>query len=116
LPASKTRRGADCTVISGAVQGRVTLQAHFGVLRTSGRDNAVCTPGDDPARLCRPGCRLLEHWHFDTFRVRFDTPVLPAVPVTFRLNAAGKVAEVELDMAGVAVFRRNPEPGAAGSR
>lgn len=53
---------------------------------------------------------VLEHWHFDTFRVRFDTPVLPAVPVTFRLNAAGKVDEVELDMAGVAVFKRNPEP------
>jgi len=59
---------------------------------------------------------VLEHWHFDTFRVRFDTPVLPAVPVTFRLNAAGKVAEVELNMAGLAVFKRSPEPQAPGSR
>jgi CubicO group peptidase (beta-lactamase class C family) len=59
---------------------------------------------------------VLEHWHFDTFRVRFDTPVLPSVPVTFRLNAAGKVAEVELDMAGVALFKRSPESGAPGSR
>ena len=31
----------------------------------------------------------LEHWHFDSFRVRFDTPVLPPVPVTFRLGASG---------------------------
>jgi hypothetical protein len=59
---------------------------------------------------------VLEHWHFDTFRVRFDTPVLPAVPVTFRLNAAGKVDEVELDMAGTAMFKRRPDAGTPGSR
>jgi hypothetical protein len=59
---------------------------------------------------------VLEHWHFDTFRVRFDTPVLPPVPVMFRLNAAGKVAEVEMDMAGVASFRRRPDPPAGGTR
>ncbi|MGQ0648954.1 MAG: serine hydrolase [Gemmatimonadaceae bacterium] len=59
---------------------------------------------------------VLEHWHFDTFRVRFDTPVLPPVPVTFRLNAAGKVDEVELDMAGAAMFKRRPDVSAAGGR
>lgn len=52
----------------------------------------------------------LEHWHFDTFRVRFDTPVLGAIPVHFRLNPAGKVDEVQLDMAGIATFRRRPDP------
>ena len=55
----------------------------------------------------------LEHWHFDTFRTRFDTPVLGAIPVTFRLNAAGKVDELQIDMAGVATFRRRPAPAGA---
>jgi CubicO group peptidase (beta-lactamase class C family) len=60
---------------------------------------------------------VLEHWHFDSFRVKFDTPVLPAVPVTFRLNAAGKVDAVDLDMAGLATFRRRPDaPAPGGSR
>jgi hypothetical protein len=59
---------------------------------------------------------VLDHWHFDTFRVRFATPVLPPVPVTFRLNAAGKVDEVELDMAGIAQFKRRPDAGAPESR
>ena len=58
----------------------------------------------------------LEHYHFDTFRAKFATPVLPPVPVTFRLNAAGKVDEVQLDMAGTAEFRRKPDPAPTGSR
>ena len=57
----------------------------------------------------------LEHWHFDSFRVRFDTPVLPPVPVTFRLGASGKVEEVQLDMAGTASFRKRPD-APAGTR
>jgi hypothetical protein len=57
----------------------------------------------------------LTHWHFDTFRARFDTPVLGAIPVTFRLNAAGQVDEVQLEMAGTATFRRRPEPQTAGT-
>ena len=56
----------------------------------------------------------LEHWHFDSFRARFDTPVLPPVPVTFKLGASGKVEEVELDMAGVASFRKRPDAAAGG--
>ncbi len=58
----------------------------------------------------------LEHYHYDAFRARFDTPVLPPVPVTFRINGAGKVDEVQLDMAGVAEFRRKPAPPAGGGR
>ena len=51
----------------------------------------------------------LEHWHFDTFHMKLDTPVLPPVPVTFRLNAAGKVDDVVLDLAGQAIFKRIPD-------
>lgn len=54
----------------------------------------------------------LEHYHLDSFRAQFDTPVLPPVPVTFRIGASGKVDEVQLDMAGIAEFRRKPEPPA----
>lgn len=58
----------------------------------------------------------LEHYHFDSFRVRFDTPVLPPVPVTFRIGANGKVEQVQLDMAGIAEFRKVPDPPAGGAR
>ena len=61
----------------------------------------------------------LEHWHFDTFRMKLDTPVLPPVPVNFRLDAAGKVDEVRLDLAGTVTFKRVPDrparPAAAGT-
>lgn len=56
---------------------------------------------------------LLEHWHFDTFRTRFATPVLPAITVHFRLGPNATVDEVLVDLAGLATFRRRPEPPAA---
>jgi CubicO group peptidase (beta-lactamase class C family) len=62
----------------------------------------------------------LEHWHFDTFRMRLDTPVLPPAPVHFRLNPAGKVEDVQVDLAGLVTFKRVPDrpartPSAGGS-
>lgn len=58
----------------------------------------------------------LEHYHLESFRAKFETPVLPPVPVLFRIGGSGKVESVVLDMAGVAEFRRVPEPRPAGSR
>lgn len=58
----------------------------------------------------------LEHYHLDSFRARFDTPVLPPVPVSFRIGGSGKVEAVVLDMAGTAEFKRAPEPPSAGNR
>ncbi|MDQ3675061.1 MAG: DUF3471 domain-containing protein, partial [Gemmatimonadota bacterium] len=56
----------------------------------------------------------LDHWHFDTFRTRFDTPVLGAITLTFRLNAAAKVEDVLVDLAGPITFRRRlPAPPVA---
>jgi hypothetical protein len=55
----------------------------------------------------------LEHWHFDTFRTRFGTPVLGPMMVQFRLGPTGTVDEVQMDLAGPATFRRRPEPTAA---
>jgi hypothetical protein len=61
----------------------------------------------------------LDHWHFDTFRLRLDTPVLPPAPVHFRLNPAGKVADVQVDLAGLVTFKRVPDrparPAATGT-
>ena len=51
----------------------------------------------------------LEHYHFDTFRMRLSTPVLPPVPVNFRIDAAGKVDEVRLDLAGQVTFKKVPD-------
>ena len=51
----------------------------------------------------------LEHYHFDTFRMRLDTPVLPPVPVNFRIDANGKVDEIRMDLAGQVTFRRVPD-------
>ncbi len=52
----------------------------------------------------------LEHWHFDTFRTRFDTPVLPAFFVQFRVDPTAKVSEVVLDLAGSpTTFKRLPQ-------
>lgn len=51
----------------------------------------------------------LAHYHYDAFRVKFDTPVLPPVPVTFQINGAGKVESVQLDMAGLAEFKRKAD-------
>ena len=58
---------------------------------------------------------VLEHWHFDTFRTRFDTPVLGPIPVQFRLGPSATVDEVQIDLAGPATFRRRP-PVATASR
>ncbi|MBM4187836.1 MAG: serine hydrolase [Gemmatimonadetes bacterium] len=58
----------------------------------------------------------LEHYHYDSFRARFDTPVLPPVPVTFRVGGNGKVESVVLDMAGVAEFKKAPDPRPATGR
>ena len=52
----------------------------------------------------------LEHWNYDTFRTRLNTPVLPPVTMTFRLNAAGRVDELHADLVGPVVFRRRPDP------
>lgn len=50
----------------------------------------------------------LDHWHFDTFRTRFATPVLGPAFVNFRLGTMGTVDEVQMDLAGPASFRRRP--------
>jgi CubicO group peptidase (beta-lactamase class C family) len=50
----------------------------------------------------------MEHWHYDTFRASMDTPTLGKVTTQFVLDAAGKPAELKLDIAPEARFRFAP--------
>jgi CubicO group peptidase (beta-lactamase class C family) len=42
----------------------------------------------------------LEHWHFDTFLVRWRDPVMGSGLVTFRISNDGKVASLEIEEMG----------------
>ena len=48
----------------------------------------------------------LEHWHYDTFRVKWANPTVAEALVTFTLNAQGKVEEIKVP--GLADFKRVP--------
>jgi hypothetical protein len=54
----------------------------------------------------------LEHWHYDTFRAKFVSEAgATNAPITFALNAQGKVDSLTLNLPGVAPypFKRAPE-------
>lgn len=59
----------------------------------------------------------LEHWHYDTFRARWQDPQLGTTTLTFALNARGEPAT--LDVEGMGEFRRQqdtPTQAAGGTR
>ncbi|MGQ0715620.1 MAG: DUF3471 domain-containing protein [Gemmatimonadaceae bacterium] len=52
----------------------------------------------------------LEHWHFDTFRSKWQQALLGKTFVSFRLGATGKADELAIEMGGTPVtFKRRPE-------
>jgi hypothetical protein len=53
----------------------------------------------------------LEHWHYDTFRARFNGPGTSTGFMTFGLNAQGKADTLTINMPGVTEypFKRTPE-------
>jgi CubicO group peptidase (beta-lactamase class C family) len=53
----------------------------------------------------------LEHWHYDTFHLKLDTPVIPTAPVTFHLNATGKVEDMVVELAGTVMFKKVQDRG-----
>jgi CubicO group peptidase (beta-lactamase class C family) len=55
----------------------------------------------------------LEHWNYDTFRARFDAPLLGTSFVQFRLGPTGKVDELQADMTEGTIYKRRPEPSAS---
>ena len=52
----------------------------------------------------------LEHWHYDTFRVKWPNPTVTESLVTFTLNAQGKAHEIKVP--GMADFKRVPAQAA----
>ncbi|HEX2488920.1 MAG TPA: serine hydrolase [Blastocatellia bacterium] len=53
----------------------------------------------------------LEHWHYETFRVKWPNPTVTQSFVTFTLNAQGKVEDIKAP--GMADFKRVPARAAA---
>ncbi|HEX4931570.1 MAG TPA: serine hydrolase [Gemmatimonadaceae bacterium] len=52
----------------------------------------------------------LEHWHYDSFRGVLDNRTLGKPMITFVVDAAGKPAELKLEIAPEAKFRFTPQP------
>lgn len=53
----------------------------------------------------------LEHWHYDTFRVKWRDPIQGKGFVNFRLNAQGKIDQLNIE--GISEFTRAADPAAA---
>ncbi|GBC81761.1 D-aminopeptidase [bacterium HR10] len=56
----------------------------------------------------------LEHWHYETFRVRWRDPLLPPAFVTFVPDVEGAVGELKMKLSGLfedLIFRRVREEG-----
>ncbi|MEO6588738.1 MAG: serine hydrolase [Pyrinomonadaceae bacterium] len=53
---------------------------------------------------------ILEHWHYDTFRVTWDDEVQGQTFINFKLNSQGKVETMSIE--GFADFKRMPEVAA----
>ncbi len=56
----------------------------------------------------------LEHWHYDTFRIKWQDEVEGQSFVNFKLNSQGKVETMSIE--GLADFKRAPEKAATASK
>lgn len=56
----------------------------------------------------------LEHWHFDTFRIKWEDEMQGESLASFRLNARGKIESISFD--GLGEFKLVPEKAAAAGR
>jgi CubicO group peptidase (beta-lactamase class C family) len=92
------------------------LERYAGTYRDELHGDVVVSHENGRLRLTRSPALHgeLEHWHFNTFRTRFNSPVLPALMVSFALDARGNVASADVE--GMAVFRRVDAERAAGAR
>jgi CubicO group peptidase (beta-lactamase class C family) len=79
-------------VYADSMYGDVTVTAENGTLR---------------AKYGTAFDGSLEHWHYDTFRAKWNSRPLGKTFVTFALGADGKVKS--LDFEGVGTFGRKPE-------
>ena len=56
----------------------------------------------------------LEHWHYDTFRVKWDDEMAGQSFINFKLNSQGKIDTMSIE--GLADFKRAPEKPATANR
>ncbi len=105
----RAREAAEARRVEGTSPSR-PLDAYAGTYVHRLLGDVVVTHEGDALRL-RFG-RLgggLEHWHYDTFRLRWDAAWRGTAAVTFRLDAAGRVSG--LDVAGAEFERRRAPDG-----
>ncbi len=67
----------------------------YGDARVELKDNELFITLVPTAKLLNS---KLEHWHYDTFKIKFADPFLPAGFVTFSFNAKGEIAGFKIDM------------------
>lgn len=67
--------------------------------RMYGEINVVLENGHLVIKFCHTPSFTgdLEHWHFNTFRIKWRDPVVPDGFLTFQLNARGQVGRIELN-------------------
>jgi CubicO group peptidase (beta-lactamase class C family) len=91
----------------------LALEQYAGVYQDEmyGEAKVTVEQGKLALRYSETFSGALEHWHYDTFRVKWSNPVLTEALVTFTLNAQGKVGEMKVQ--NLADFKRAPERAAA---
>jgi hypothetical protein len=87
---------------AGRVRGTrptLALDAYGGTYADSARGLATVRVADDRLVFSRSPflTGTMEHWHFDTFAVRWDRGWLQPTLVTFRIGPDGTVAGAEVD-------------------
>jgi CubicO group peptidase (beta-lactamase class C family) len=87
---------------AGRVRGTrptLALDAYGGTYADSARGLATVRVADDRLVFSRSPflTGTMEHWHFDTFAVRWDRGWLQPTLVTFRIGSDGTVAGAEVD-------------------
>ena len=87
----------------------LALEKYAGVYADSMYGDATVKVADGKLRMSY-GIAFdgeLEHWHYDTFRARWNNSALGRTFVTFALDADGKVKSVDFE--GIGTFGRKPD-------
>lgn len=108
------RRKREAARVTGT-RPSLPLERYAGVYADSlyGRVEIAERGGRLIARMGASFEAELEHWHFDTFRATWNDPQAGRSWLTFRLNARGEIAGLEVE--GLGDFQRAPEAERAAS-
>lgn len=112
--AAQARAGAPQKVAGG--KPSLALSEYVGTYADSLHGDIVVTEQAGALRMAMgPNWNgPMEFWNAENFRVKFDTPVLPAFFVQFHITPASKVNELVADLVGQKVtFTKRPSTPAA---